>query len=677
MKSIDQYVTPTFESEQAALPTRVHKRVQKAITVLKEDPQNQKQQLDVKKLEAIDALRIKVDDYRVIYRVEGNAQTFISVLPRKDVYKKLGIPDEDTLKIVPDVELRTVAKPTRHGALPHELTADLLTSWRIPAECQSPLTACATEDHLLEVKVPYPVFSRVVDLLYSKKWQERLAQPQYVLTRPTDLEDLAEGRLTTRLLRLDDHQRQVSSLHLEGGRTPMVVKGGPGSGKSTVALYRAKLLVERYPDAAIAYTTYTNALAEASKEQLKILLPEDFSQVRVGTVDSLARHWLGTVEKLPSTILGATSELTMTLFEEILADKPKQLARYSASYLLAELFDVIEVAGLTTEAEYLASPRHGRKSPISSANRKLIWGLYEALEAKIRQKNLVTWAGLRQRTLHALEEGKLHPPYDYLIVDEAQDLSPITIRMLASMVKTPGGLYITADANQTLYESSFSWDALKQGWPQAEVHALKKNYRNTAQIVRAVADVREALNLQDEEAALDEGAAQGPKPRKVYATAETEVDALVDFIREASRESREPQRNAAILVAGEKLAAAREGARLSKELKSRKLKANYMSSKDLRLDADCIKIITMHTSKGLEFPIVALWNVTDGVLPRDVSDLPSEEQTEEELKDRRLFYVGCSRAMRHLAVFTRSGEESPFVYDLQDDHWETQEWSTT
>lgn len=63
---------------------------------------------------------------------------------------------------------------------------------------------------------------------------------------------------------------------------------------------------------------------------------------------------------------------------------------------------------------------------------------------------------------------------------------------------------------------------------------------------------------------------------------------------------------------------------------------------------------------------MALWNVTDGVLPRDVSDLPSEEQTEEELKDRRLFYVGCSRAMRHLAVFTRTDEESPFIYDLYD-----------
>ncbi len=671
MKQIDQYVTPTFESEQAALPPRIHKRVQKAIAVLKTDPQNIERQLDIKKLEEIDAFRIKVDDYRVLYRVDAQAQTFISVLPRKDIYKKLGIPDEDTLKIVPDVELKSMAKPTRQGQLPHELSTELLTSWRIPADCQPPLAACSTEDHLLQVNVPYPVFSRVVDLLYSKKWQERLSQPQYVLSQPTDLEDLAEGRLTTRLLRLDEHQRSISALNIEGGGAPIVVKGGPGSGKSTVALYRAKLLAERYPDATIAYTTYTNALAEASKEQLKVLLPDDYNQIRVSTVDKLALHWLSTVEALPPTILGPTDPLTHTLFDEVLVDKPKQLGRYSKNYLLGEIFDVIEVTGLTTEREYLASPRQGRRSAMSTANRKLIWALYEALSSNIATKKLTTWAGMRKRTLKALEEGRLKPPYDYLIVDEAQDLSPITIQMLASMVKTPGGLYITADANQTLYESSFSWDALKEGWPQAEIKALKRNYRNTAQIVWAVADVREALNLQDEEAALDEGASQGPKPRKVHATAETEIDALIEFLREASRESREPQRNAAILVAGDKLEAAQEGIRLAKELKSRKLKANYMASKDLRLDADCIKVLTMHTSKGLEFPIVALWNVNDGVLPRDVSDLPSEEQTEEELKDRRLLYVGCSRAMRHLAVFTRIDAESSFIYDLQDENWET------
>lgn len=671
MPTVEQFVTPTFESEQAALPPRVHKRVQKAIRTLKEDPTNARRELDIKKLEEIDAWRLKIDDYRVLYKVDAHGQTFFSVLPRKDVYRKLGIPDEDTLKIVPDVPLPRVTQPGQPIPLPHPLTAELLTSWRVPAQAQAALTACCTEDDLLEAPVEYAVFSRVVDLLYSRKWQERLAQPQYVLSRPTDLEDLAEGKLTTRLLRLDEHQRRISALHLEDARAPIVVKGGPGSGKSTVALYRAKLLAERYPDARIAYTTYTKALTKASREQLAVLLPEDHAQIEVETVDSLTFRALSKVESL-GTLLGPDDVLTATLFEEVLDPKPPQLRKYSARYLLTEIFDVIEVQGLSSEADYLASARLGRKSPMSAANRKLIWALYERFRERVASARALTWATLRQRTLHALEDGRLQPTLDYLIVDEAQDLSPITLRMLARMVKTPGGLYVTADANQTLYESSFSWDALREGWPQAETHALKRNYRNTAQIVRALGDVREALSLEDSEAALEGGLSTGPRPRVIHAPAERQLDALVEYLREASRESREPQRNAAILVAGTQKQASEEGVALAKALKARRLKANYMSSSDLRLDADCIKILSLYTSKGLEFPIVALWNVTEGVLPRDVSDLPSEEQTEEQLKDRRLFYVGCSRAMRHLAVFTRPGEESELLYDLQDENWDIQ-----
>lgn len=670
MPTIEQFVTPTFESEQAALPPRVHKRVQKAIHTLREDPTNARRELDTKKLEAIDAWRLKIDDYRVLYKVDPQGQTFFSVLPRKDVYRKLGIPDEDTLKLVPDVQVTPATRPGEATPLPHPLSADLLSSWRIPPEAQASLTACGTEDDLLEAQVDYRVFSRVVDLLYSRRWQERLAQPQYVLSRPTDLEDLAEGRLTTRLLRLDEHQRRLSALHLEDARAPIVVKGGPGSGKSTVALYRARLLAERYPDARIAYTTYTKALTKASREQLEVLLPEDHAQIAVETVDSLAFRALSQVETL-GTLLGPDAALTATLFDEALDPRPPQLRKYSTRYLLSEIFDVIEVNGLASEAEYLASARLGRKSPMSAANRKLIWALYGRFRERVAEAKALTWATLRQRTLHALEDGRLSATLDYLIVDEAQDLSPMTLRMLARMVKTPGGLYITADANQTLYESSFSWDALREGWPQAETHALRRNHRNTAQIVRALGDVREALSLEDSEAALEEGLSRGPRPQVIHAPADGQLDALVEYLRAAARESREPQRNAAILVAGNQKQAYEEGVALARALKARKLKANYMSSSDLRLDADCIKILSLYTSKGLEFPIVALWNVTEGTLPRDVSELPSEEQTEEQLKDRRLFYVGCSRAMRHLAVFTRPGEESELLYDLQDENWDT------
>ena len=351
-RSAEQTVTPSFQNELVAVPPRTSRQILRAMETLRRDPTNAERSLDIKKLHEINAWRLRIDDYRVFYTQSGHVQSFFSVLPRKDAYAKLGISDTDGMRVVPDVALPRAVKPGAPSPLPHPLTPELLTRWQVPADLQPALAACASEDQLLEVTVPYPVFSRLVDLLYSKRWQERLSQPQYVLGKATDLEDLVEGNLTTRLLRLDDHQRRISALNLEGSRAPMVVKGGPGSGKSTVALYRAKLLVERYPDARIGYTTYTNALKASSREQLEVLLPDDHRSVTVGTVDSLALRALTSVEKV-GTILGTDDELTDQLFSRVLEDRPPQLKKYSARYLLTEIFDVIEVTGLRSEADAL------------------------------------------------------------------------------------------------------------------------------------------------------------------------------------------------------------------------------------------------------------------------------------------------------------------------------------
>lgn len=677
--SISQSLTRSFISEQAALPDKTLKKLQEALETLREDPTNSKGKLDIKRLHEIDGFRLRLGDYRAIYTMEENVQTFRSVLLRSEVYRKLGIPDEDTLQIVPDTPLKSQRKKSigqnshekgnDFGRLPHQLSKALLTSWRIPETMQTPLVSCVTEDDLLEAKVDYQTFSKVVDLLYSKKWKERLAQPQYILQRPSDLEDLANGQLTTLLLRLDEEQRNISAAGLEENK-PIIVRGGPGSGKSTVALYRAKLLAERYPDAKIAYTTYTKALARASEEQLRALMPEDFGQVRVQTVDQLGYHQLGKIETI-GVVLGPGDVLTNQFIEEAIEPRKAAIRRYNARYISGEIFDIIELHGLDTCEKYLASSRPGKRSRLAEKHRQLIWETYVDFMERVKNNKSMTWASLRRRTLEKLRCGELTAPYDFMIVDEGQDLSPETLQMLACMVKTPGGLYITADANQTLYESAFSWNALREGWPEATHYSLSKNYRNSAEVVSAIEELRQSIADQDSEVTLAPGGASGPKPEVVYCSPDDKEERLIQWLKETHLNAREPYKNMAILVAGDQKRAAEVGVKLSKSLKAQRINANYMSSKDLRLDADCIKILSFHTSKGLEFPVVVLWDVIEGVLPKDVSDLPSEEAQEEEIKERRLFYVGCSRAMRHLAVFTaeEEDEQSEFIGELSETLW--------
>ena len=59
---------------------------------------------------------------------------------------------------------------------------------------------------------------------------------------------------------------------------------------------------------------------------------------------------------------------------------------------------------------------------------------------------------------------------------------------------------------------------------------------------------------------------------------------------------------------------------------------------------DCVQMMTLHTAKGLEFPVVFLCGMEDGLFPhqRSINDLASLEE------ERRLCYVGITRAMRQL-----------------------------
>jgi DNA helicase-2/ATP-dependent DNA helicase PcrA len=61
---------------------------------------------------------------------------------------------------------------------------------------------------------------------------------------------------------------------------------------------------------------------------------------------------------------------------------------------------------------------------------------------------------------------------------------------------------------------------------------------------------------------------------------------------------------------------------------------------------DCVQMMTLHTAKGLEFPVVFLAGMEDGLFPhqRSVADLASLEE------ERRLCYVGTTRAMKHLYI---------------------------
>lgn len=157
----------------------------------------------------------------------------------------------------------------------------------------------------------------------------------------------------------------------------------------------------------------------------------------------------------------------------------------------------------------------------------------------------------------------------------------------------------------------------------------------------------------------------GPPPA-IYAADGTADQArwLAEQIWRAAQDLRLPIHGAAVLVPSNRL-----GEAFAELLVEQGLPARFMASNKVRLEERCVKVMTLHAAKGLEFPIVALAHVEGDRLPRETGITDAQELQEHLYNQRRLFYVGCTRAMRYLFITYDRSLPSPFLDDLSDERW--------
>ena len=105
-------------------------------------------------------------------------------------------------------------------------------------------------------------------------------------------------------------------------------------------------------------------------------------------------------------------------------------------------------------------------------------------------------------------------------------------------------------------------------------------------------------------------------------------------------------------------------------LRDHRLPAQFMNSQTFDPDAPGVKVTTLHAAKGLEFPIVVVAHVEAGRLPRETPATGPDEVAAFLEEQRRVLYVGCTRAMRRLYVTFDQAMPSPFVTGLGEERWE-------
>ena len=178
---------------------------------------------------------------------------------------------------------------------------------------------------------------------------------------------------------------------------------------------------------------------------------------------------------------------------EVMRDLVREAARESAGpagsrspSCSAEWDEVVDAWQLDSWEAYRDVARLGRKTRLPEKQRQALWAIFERVRAGLNERRLVTQADLYSRLAAHLAAGE-RPPYDFVVVDEAQDVSVAQLRFVAALGGgRPDALFFAGDLGQRIFQLPFSWRSLGVDI-RGRSGTLRINYRTSHQI-RAQAD---------------------------------------------------------------------------------------------------------------------------------------------------------------------------------------------
>lgn len=554
------------------------------------------------------------------------------------------------------------------------ITDDELLGYGVPPEWLTDVRA-ANEDTLLELTDHLPAEASEALLELATGGTPQRAKPVPVAASPFDHPDaLRRFRVVSDVDELErafafpwdkwtiflhPAQREWVERDYSG---PARVSGSAGTGKTIVALHRAVNLARANPDARVLLATFSDTLAIALHDKLRRLInnqPSLGERLEVCAMDALGerlyeahfgRLRLADPEAVRSALAGAAS---------LLADQ-----RFGLPFLLSEWRDVVDAWQLTTWEEYRDVRRLGRRTRLSEIQRIQLWPVFEQVRSQLLERGLVTRAGMYQRLTDALIQRK-HPPFEFAVIDEAQDISVAQLRFLAAFgAKAPNALFFAGDLGQRIFQQPFSWKSLGVDI-RGRARTLHINYRTSHQI-RMQADRLLAPEVADVDGNVESRSGtvsvfNGAEPNITrWPSQDVEAAEVGRWLEQLINEGVQAQEIGVFVRSSRELDRARAA------VKHAALPIHLLDGSSQSAQGQ-ISIATMHLAKGLEFRAVAVIACDDEVIPSqgrlesvaDDADLEEVYNTE-----RHLLYVACTRARDHLWV---SGVDpaSEFLDDLE------------
>lgn len=458
---------------------------------------------------------------------------------------------------------------------------------------------------------------------------------------------------------LHPSQRQMVERDYSG---PARVSGSAGTGKTVVALHRAVQLAARDEDARVLLTTFSDPLATVLRTQLFRLVwntPRLAERVDVRAMDAIGI-------KLYSAEFGKPVFASQDEVAGLLTSAASGVDGLKASpaFLQSEWNDIVDTWQVGSWEEYRDIKRLGRKTRLPETQRALLWQVFAKVSQDLEQSGKITRAGMFSQLAEAMSRRE-HPVFDYIVVDEAQDIGVQQLRFLAAMSGgKPNALFFAGDLGQRIFQQPFSWKSLGVDI-RGRSRTLNINYRTSHQI-RSQADRLLGPEVSDVDGNLESRKGtvsifNGPVPViEAYSSPEKEIEAVGAWLQKRSGEGVKPH-EIAVFVRSELELPRAQAAVEASGLNGRVL------GKEMATEEGFVSITTMHLAKGMEFRVVAVMACDDEIIPSQVrigSAADEVELSEIYETERHLLYVACTRARDQLHVSAVS-PASEFLEDLQ------------
>lgn len=535
----------------------------------------------------------------------------------------------------------------------------------------------------------------VVGPVDTTDYSAALARPATrVTTSDTDLQEVLEDDFGAWKVFLHPTQRKLVDRTYKG---PARVSGGPGTGKTIVALHRVRHLVEQLPEGVnkpVLLTTFNKNLAADLRRRLIDLGGQQLlDRVDIRTIDQLAFHIANDTGQGGQRRRAINDQQALGKWQDMLVELGEQ--NWDADFLDAEWSQVILGQGVRTRAEYFRARRVGRGQRVSRAQRAEIWQLVERFTMRLEDQGVWTFRqvaeaaaraeGERVAKIRANREREaahggpmLHHQdqshaglrfrYEHVVVDEAQDLNPAHWTLLRAVVDQGNDdIFLVGDTHQRIYGHQVSLASLGINIV-GRSSRLTLSYRTTREILGS------ALGLLGEESwdDLDEGTdhlrgyrsvLRGPRPDFHGAlTWESEIEAVVARVSKLRERAETEGKVASIAVAVPNHEMVGE---VERELVRAGLSAAALGREGPPPGKEeSVHVGTLHRYKGLEYQHVLVAGISDGLLPHASlerhKDSDGPRYRRELQRARSLVFVAATRARDSLTV-SWHGQPSPFL----------------